>query len=145
MGARFLSKLLSPRALATRVREELGTSRDATILVVDDMADICGLLRKVLTGAGYKVIEAANGKQALQELGSSQVDLLITDMVMPGMAGIGTIQTIRKQWPELKLIVMSGESRGQFLHVAEVFGAKAILLKPIRPEVVLDVVRRVFP
>ena len=145
LGASFLSKPFSPKALATKVREVLGTPRAATILVVDDVVGIRGLLRKVLTGAGYKVIEAADGKQALQQIRTSQVDLVLTDLVMPEMEGIETIQTIHMQWPELKIIAMSGEFAGQYLHVAELLGANATLPKPIRPDVLLDVVRRVLP
>lgn len=145
LGACFLSKPFSPKALTTKVREVLGTPRAATILVVDDMAGIRGLLRKVLTGAGYKVIEAADGKQALQQMRTSQVDLVLTDLVMPEMEGIETIRTIHTQWPELKIIAMSGELGGQFLQVAELLGANATLPKPIRPEVLLDMVRRVLP
>ncbi len=144
LGASFLSKPFSPKALATKVREVLGTPRAATILVVDDMEGIRRLLRKVLTGAGYKVIEAADGKQALQQMRTSQVDLVLTDLVMPEMEGIEAIQTIHMQWPELKIIAISGEFGGQFLQVAEHLGANATLPKPIRPEVLLDVVRRVL-
>lgn len=124
---------------------EAASAGELTILVVDDMAGIRGLLRKVLTGAGYKVIEAADGKQALQQMRTSQVDLLLTDLVMPEKDGIEAIRTIHMQWPELKIIAMSGEFGGQFLHAAELLGANASLPKPVRPEVLLDVVRRVLP
>jgi CheY-like chemotaxis protein len=144
-GANFLSKPFSPTALATKVREVLGTPRAANILVVDDVAGIRGLLRKILTGAGYKVIEAADGKQALQQMRTSQVDLVLTDLVMPEMEGIETIRTIHRQWPKQKIIAMSGEFGAQFLHTAELLGANATLSKPIRPDVLLDVVRRVLP
>ena len=144
LGASFLSKPFSPKALATKVREVLGPPRAATILVVDDMAGIRGLLRKVLTGAGYNVIEAADGKEALEQMRTSQVDLVLTDLVMPEMDGIETIRTIHMQWPELKIIAMSGEFGGQFLHVAELLGANATVPKPIRPEVLLNMVRRVL-
>jgi len=76
---------------------------------------------------------------------TSHVDLVLTDLVMPDMEGIETIRTIHTQWPALKIIAMSGEFGGQFLHVAELLGANATLPKPIRPEVLLDVVRRVLP
>ena len=109
------------------------------------MAGIRALLRKVLTGAGYKVIEAADGKQALQQMRTTQVDLVLTDLVMPEMERVEAIQTIHMQWPELKIIAMSGEFGGQFLHVPERLGVNATLPKPIRPDVLLDVVRRVLP
>ena len=72
-----------------------------------------------------------------QQMRTSQVDLVVTDLVMPEMEGIEAIRTIHSQWPELKIIAMSGEFGGQFLHLAELLGANATLLKPIRPEVLL--------
>ena len=142
--APFLSKPFSPEALVAKVREVLGPPPPLTILVVDDEAAIRGLARKVLTGAGYSVLEAPDGKRALQQIRNSKVDLVLTDLVMPEVEGLEMIRNIRHDWPETKIIAMSGAFGGQFLQAAELLGAQAILAKPIRPDDLLAAIRRVF-
>ena len=66
-------------------------ARPARILVADDEPGVRSFLRKVLEGAGYEVMEAANGKEALQKVRAGGVDMLITDLVMPEQEGIETI------------------------------------------------------
>ncbi|HEV3197266.1 MAG TPA: response regulator [Bryobacteraceae bacterium] len=144
LDASYLPKPFSPEALATRVREVLGPPGTATILVVDDEAGIRGLLRKVLAGAGYKVMEAKNGKEALEQIRGAELDLVLTDLVMPDMEGLEMIGIIHKERPELKIIAISGMFGGRFLHAAELLGAHATLAKPIRPDDLLDAVRRVL-
>jgi PAS domain S-box-containing protein len=144
LDASYLPKPFSPEALATRVREVLGPPGTATILVVDDEPGIRALMQKVLTGAGYKVMEARDGKDALGQIQGSEVDLVVTDLSMPEMEGLEMIGIIRKERPELKIIAISGMFGGRFLHAAELLGAHATLAKPIRPDDLLDAVRRVL-
>ena len=73
-----------------------------------------------------------------------EFDLVIMDLVMPDVEGLETIDIIRKERPQLKTIAMSGRFGGQFLPVAELLGAKATLAKPIRPDELLETVRRVL-
>ena len=85
-GARFIQKPFSPEELAGKVREVLDAPAPAPavrILVADDEAGVRSFLRKALEGGGYEVIEAANGKQAIQEARAGRVDMVITDLVMP--------------------------------------------------------------
>lgn len=70
--------------------------------------------------------------------------MLITDLVMPGQEGIETIRTARREWPQLRIVAISGAFFGQFLRTAEVLGAKAVLQKPIRPDELLKAVREVL-
>ena len=142
LDAGYLLKPFSPEALATRLREVLGRPRAATILVVDDEAGIRGFMRNVLTGAGYKVMEARDGKDALEQIRGSEVNLVLTDLVMPEMEGLETIRIIRGEWPDVKIIAISGMFGGRFLHAAELLGAHATLAKPIRPDDLLEAVRR---
>jgi YesN/AraC family two-component response regulator len=72
------------------------------------------------------------------------VDLMLTDLVMPEMEGLDLIRRVRKERPELKVIAMSGEFGGSFLKVAGLLGAHATLPKPIRPDALLDSIRRVL-
>jgi two-component system cell cycle sensor histidine kinase/response regulator CckA len=81
-----------------------------TILIVDDEALICSLAARVLRGCGYTTLEARDGTQALQlveETGAS-VDLVVTDLVMPGLGGVSLIHALRKRRPSIKVLVVSG-------------------------------------
>jgi len=98
----------APQALAT---DELGFARgNETVLVVEDSDDVRGLARAVLEGAGYKVLEARNGTDALlywQQL-SPTVDLVLTDVVMPHMDGVELADALANKCPELPVVCMSG-------------------------------------
>lgn len=142
-GVEYLSKPFAPGDLAQKVRRVLGPLHPvATILVVDDEPAIRTLLRQVLEGAGYNVLEAEDGEKAIA-LATAETDLVITDLVMPDREGLETIRLLRKQKPDLKIIAMSGAFHGEFLEVAEKLGAVATLAKPIRPNDLLKTVREV--
>jgi CheY-like chemotaxis protein len=145
LDSSWLPKLFSPEALATKVRAVHGSSCSAdTILVVDDAMEIRNLLRKILTGVGYRVLEAKDGGEAVRQVQTSEVDLVIIDLVMPGQEGIETIQVLRRARPQLKIIAISGQFAGQMLPAAEHLGANAALSKPISPDELLDAIARVM-
>jgi CheY-like chemotaxis protein len=104
-----------------------------TILVVDDEDAIRELFQDLLSAAGYQVLVASDGRQAVDLLRRGMTpDLLITDLVMPNQEGIETIQAVRQQFPKMKIIAMSGAFGGQFLRMAKLLGADATLMKPIQ-------------
>ncbi|MBI4873963.1 MAG: response regulator, partial [Acidobacteria bacterium] len=143
-GLAFISKPFAPKALALKVRDLLGPSRPNRILVVDDEPGIRHLFEEILRAEGYEVRTAANGIEALKRLKESACDLVITDLVMPEQEGIETIQAIRSDYPEARIIAISGQFEGRFLQVARMMGAQAALLKPIRSDELLDTVKRVL-
>jgi two-component system OmpR family response regulator len=116
----------------------------ATILVVDDEPSIRSLLSRFLTKAGYRVSESTDGRDALEQLRQSKVDLLILDIVMPGMDGLEVLRALRRDVAGLKVIVMSGAFDGRFLRTAEMLGARATLQKPMKLSLVLETVRTVL-
>lgn len=142
----FLQKPVSPAELAAKIREVLGPPPrpSGMILVVDDEAGVRGLLREILTAAGYLVAEAENGNQAVRLIRSRAFDLMITDLVMPEQEGLETIQLLRRQQPDLRIIAISGAFGGSFLKVAKSLGAHAALAKPVSPEELLETVRQVL-
>jgi CheY-like chemotaxis protein len=112
----------------------------AIILVVDDDDAFRSMLRRTLQRAGYDVVEATDGKAALEALSGAMVDLVITDIVMPNMEGIETIRALRRSYPQLKIIAMSGGGRLKpegYLDVAKLFGAFRVLRKPFESEELL--------
>jgi CheY-like chemotaxis protein len=111
---------------------------------VDDEPGVRELLRNVLAGASYQVLEAGNGREAERQLETSEVDLVIMDLAMPVQEGIETIRTLRRVRPRLKIIAMSGVFAGPLLHAAEILGAQASIAKPIRPDELLETIARVM-
>ena len=141
----YLPKPFSPEALASKVREALGAPGTVgTILVVDDDPAIRSFLGRVLSGAGYRVLGAKDGKEAVQHVNISEVDLMITDLIMPEQEGLETIEILHRRRPGLKIIAISGKFGGQFLRVAKLFGAQATLTKPVLPDQLLEAVRQVL-
>ncbi|OGL00994.1 MAG: hypothetical protein A3E31_05455 [Candidatus Rokubacteria bacterium RIFCSPHIGHO2_12_FULL_73_22] len=116
----------------------------ARILVVDDEPDICEVLREMLEGAGYEVDVAREGAGALRALRAHPVDLLITDIFMPGKEGLETIMEIRRDFPAVKVVAMSGGGRTgalNYLRDALQLGAVRSLTKPFQESQVLGIVR----
>jgi PAS domain S-box-containing protein len=137
----FIEKPFSPEELARKVRSVLGPpARAARILVADDEAGVRRFLRAVLEGGGYEAVEAEDGKQALEAVRTGQVDLVITDLVMSEQEGIETIQALRREAPGVALIAISGAFEGQFLKIAQLLGADAVLRKPVSAKLLLATV-----
>jgi len=117
----------------------------ARILVVDDDGAIRGAIRRLLILEGYEVIEAINGREAIEIYREQPTDLVITDIWMPDKDGLEVIRELRQISPGLPMIAMSGGSRrGQldFLHHAEAFGACQVLQKPFKIEELVQSVRK---
>jgi DNA-binding response OmpR family regulator len=116
----------------------------ARILVADDEPAVRGFLRKLLESAGYEVIEASDGKQVLLRVRTEHVGLVITDLVMPEKEGIETIQALRREFPGVGIIAMSGAFEGGCLGAARMLGAHAVLNKPVNIDLLLDRVAEVL-
>jgi DNA-binding response OmpR family regulator len=107
-----------------------------TILIVDDDPQIRKLLSAILKRDGYGIITAPDGRQALRELDNQAVDLVITDLIMPGKEGIETIMEMRKKIPGMPIIAISGGGKlnpQTYLDIARSLGAVRTMSKPINP------------
>ena len=105
----------------------------SNILVIDDDNAICLLLQQGLEAQGHRVAVAPDGKKALAAHKVAPADLVITDLIMPGMEGIETIIEMRRRSPKVKIIAMSGGGLGKgvdYLQIAEKFGAQRTIAKP---------------
>jgi CheY-like chemotaxis protein len=102
-----------------------------TAMVIDDEASIRQVVTLMLESIGWEALGVADGNEALRKLETNQTDLILTDLIMPGMDGMEMLIKIRKAHPEIPTIVMSGDPVGsRFLKSAEVFGAGATIAKP---------------
>jgi len=145
-GIAYLQKPFTPQSLARKVRGVLdaGSARPARVLVVDDHEDVRISLRRILEDAGHVVLDAVDGATAIGLLRDAKVDLVITDLFMPGQDGIVTIRRIRKEYPAVKIIAMSGGGFGgqlDLLKDAVLLGAATALRKPIGSEELLEAIR----
>jgi two-component system, chemotaxis family, chemotaxis protein CheY len=113
------------------------------ILVIDDEEAIRELLRVILEKAGYSVLEAPNGLVGLQIYRAHPVDLVITDMRMPEKGGLETIQELRHDFPEARIIAISGQGdrQSQLFGCAQRLGALHAVPKPFDMAQILTVVQ----
>ena len=118
------------------------------VLVVDDSADIRGMLQAQLEMEGFDVATAPDGARALALLGRQRADLIITDLFMPDKDGIETILEIREKYPAVQIVAMSGwDSRqgSDYLKVAREIGAVRTVKKPFELTDIVKIVRDLMP
>ena len=115
------------------------------MLIIDDDPSIRRLIRFLLEEDGYRVIEAEDGRIALQHPEFASTDLVITDLVMPQQEGIETIRKIRRDHPSKKILAVSGYSGTQYLQTARLLGANAILEKPFQHADLMKAVKSLLP
>jgi two-component system, chemotaxis family, chemotaxis protein CheY len=117
-----------------------------TVFVVDDSASLRQVVGIALKGAGYDVLEAVDGKEALSKLDGRKIHLIISDVNMPNMDGISFVAEAKKLpsykfTPVIMLTTESGESKKQLGQAA---GAKAWVVKPFKPEQMLAAVSKLI-
>jgi CheY-like chemotaxis protein len=106
----------------------------AKILVFDDEPSILLMIKKMLEKAGHEVDIALNGREGMELFEKNKPDLLITDIIMPEKEGLETILELRKKYPELKIIAISGGGRigpEGYLPSAKRLGADMVFQKPL--------------
>jgi PAS domain S-box-containing protein len=124
----------------------LSNGRGETLLLVDDEEFVRDLGKRILRRAGYKVITASNGKEALEIYGKArgEIKLVILDLLMPEMGGKECLRELHKIEPELKIVVASGFSSTTSVDESAELGARAFVSKPFRIEELLHQVRRIL-
>ena len=100
------------------------------VLVIEDNPEVREYLRVALEAQEYEVLTAAHGREALAYLNGHRVDAVITDLFMPEMDGIEIVAAVRKLFPGVRVIAMSGRPGVDYLPVARELGVKHTLRKP---------------
>ena len=119
-----------------------------SILLVEDDPQLRLVLSHILAREGYDVTEAEDGDIALRKIAEHPYDLVVMDIIMPNKEGIETILELRKTYPDLKIIAMSGGSRSNAydpLHIAQNCGANFVLSKPFEPSDIRNAVKLCWP
>jgi CheY-like chemotaxis protein len=136
LGPRFMAGLHE----SAEVWLPMNTSSTRTCVVADDEPAVRALLIRALTRANFEVFAASGGREAADLLAIHPCDLFVTDLAMPGGEGIETIRIVRKQYPALKILAISGAFGEDMLRTAELLGADASLSKPFTAEVLIATV-----
>ena len=116
------------------------------IMTVDDSASVRQMVSFTLTAAGYEVITAVDGKDALGKLNGGAINLVITDLNMPNLDGIGLIRQLRAD-PRHKfvpIIMLTTESQAEKKQEGKAAGATGWIVKPFNPEQLVAVVKKVL-
>jgi CheY-like chemotaxis protein len=115
------------------------------VIVLDDDPSVRTMTRILLEEAGLDVVEAADGTAAIRAFRDLGADLVLCDLFMPGLDGLEVIRTLRREFPSVKVIAMSGGGFGgtlDLLSVARHLGAAEILHKPFTQQSVLAAIER---
>ena len=125
-------------------RERVGLWRMTHVLVIDDDEQIRELLRETLERDGYEVVTASNGAEGIRLHCEHSADLIITDILMPVKEGLATIHKLRSQFPEVKIIAITGGGHygplSHYLGMASQIGANRVIAKPFVRRQMLDVI-----
>lgn len=124
----------------------VGEAFMANILLVDDDPLVLEALSIALTEAEHQVTTARNGHFAIQLADANSFDLVITDIIMPDKEGLETIAHLKRHYPDLKIIAISGGARVSstpYLNMAKAMGAVQALAKPFSASELLAVVEAV--
>ena len=116
-----------------------------SVLLIEDDESLRELLRTTLIGAGYVVLEAANGRQGVNVFRKTPTDLVVTDLYMPERDGLEVIEALRRTHPQVKLLAISGASGTMgYFPLAQSLGAVAVLQKPFAPSAFLNIVAQLL-
>jgi DNA-binding response OmpR family regulator len=117
------------------------------ILVIDDDHMVRYALSRILQRSGYDVVTASDGKRGMMLVRQELPDVVITDIIMPEQEGVETISLLRHQYPQMKIIAISGGGRIRnidFLEMARSLGADDVISKPFEADELLGRLRRVM-
>jgi two-component system chemotaxis response regulator CheY len=117
-----------------------------TILIVDDSASVRQVVGLTLKGAGYDVVDAVDGKDALTKLDGRKLHLVISDVNMPNMDGISFVKEMKTK-PAYKftpVIMLTTEAGSDKKSAGQAAGAKAWVVKPFQPAQMLDAVSKLI-
>ena len=117
-----------------------------TIMIIDDSASLRQVVAIALKGAGYDVIEAGDGRDALNKLTGQKINLIICDVNMPNMDGITFVKEMKTlaNYKFTPVIMLTTEGSEEKKRAGQAAGARAWVVKPFRPEQMLDAVSKLI-
>jgi len=120
------------------------TRAERLVLVVDDEADLLEIVSDRLQRAGYRVLTARDGLEALERARAARPACIILDLKMPRVSGFDALPEIRREVPEAHVIVLTGSPNRPLAEACRARGADDFLLKPFDPRELLRLTARAF-
>jgi DNA-binding response OmpR family regulator len=115
-----------------------------TVLIVDDEPDILMLLRLALEAAGYETVEATDGRQALEVIRERHPDVVLLDVMMPGMDGWTTLEHLGETGEHPRVIMVTAKTASRDHERAKELGADDFVTKPFEPADLVERMRRLL-
>ena len=119
----------------------------ARILVIDDEPDVRNVMRRALEREGHDVDEAEHGYMAVKSHRETPASVMVVDIIMPAKEGLATIMELRRDFPEVKIIAISGGGGGSasdYLSTAKTLGAHMVMAKPFTPKQLTEAVNELL-
>lgn len=120
---------------------EMERHRGASVLVFDDEEVVRDVLRRLLTGAGYRVVTASSAQEGVARLGEAEFDLVLLDLMLPDRSGMDVLRELRETMPDQMVLMMTAYASVENAVEAMQAGAHHYLTKPFKNDEVLALVR----
>lgn len=116
------------------------------ILAVDDSPSVRQMVKLTLTGAGYEIVEASDGAEGLSKAKATTLDMVVTDLNMPVMNGLGLIRELRKlpAYRGVPILFLTTESDPEMKQQAKAAGATGWITKPFQQDQLVAIVKKVL-
>jgi CheY-like chemotaxis protein len=128
---------LQERESGTNAKEQNMTDKPKTLFIIEDDEQVLSMMRNYFEYLGYKIITASNGMEGLKMVSSKKYDLVITDIVMPYVSGVGIITVIKEKLPKVPVIAITAYGKNPERLAAEK-QADVVLRKPFEMEKLKD-------
>jgi CheY-like chemotaxis protein len=112
------------------------------VLLVDDEPAILRMFQAALHGAKFTFTQARDGREALERLGVAEMDVIVTDLNMPGQGGLEFLRSVSARHPHIPVIVMTGKPSSESQNEASIHGAVQYLVKPVLPATLREAIER---
>lgn len=114
------------------------------IVIIDDQKNVRTVIHDTLTNEGYEVFTADNGELGLELIARHNPKIVITDILMPTKEGINVVRSVKHNYPDIKIIIISGTDRREnYFKTAKQFGADETLSKPFKLEHLIEIVKNI--
>ncbi len=133
MGARdFIIKPINPDILMEKIGKILRPKSAPRVMVVEDDEFVLDILEKIIKREGFEVVAVSSARDALQELEKAKVEVIISDIVMPGMDGMELLNNVKTNFPEIRMLMITGHSGKYGKESVMEAGADGFISKPFK-------------
>ena len=118
------------------------TNNNKRILIVDDASGTRAILNKILSAQGFECTEVATSDEALRTYNAERPALVMLDIHIDDITGMGVLQVLRQLDPDAKVVIVSNESDRAIIDKMMSLGAKGFVAKPFEPDAIADAIKR---